>query len=77
MNLGVYSVFDRKAAVFARPFVAPNDAMALRSYAAALQDPSTELHKFPEDFSLHRLGSFDDDTGQLVAQTPVVVTPEA
>lgn len=76
MNLGVYSVFDRKAAVFARPFVAPNDAMAVRSFLAARQDPSTELAKFPEDFSLHRLGSFDDDTGELFGTTPAVVPLE-
>lgn len=74
MQLGIYAVFDRKAAVFARPFTSPNDAMAMRSYLAAKQDPSTELSKFPEDYSIHRLGSFDDETGAISSQTPVALT---
>lgn len=74
MRLGIYSVFDRKAAVFARPFTAPNDAMAMRSFLAAKQDPTTEIHKFPEDFSIHRLGDFDDDTGHIQSQPPVALT---
>lgn len=77
MKLNIYSVHDRKAAVFARPFIAPNDGMALRSFAAAKLDPSTELAKFPEDFSLYLLGSFDDETGELSPVVPIVVTLEA
>lgn len=77
MKLNVYSVHDRKAAVFARPFIAPNDGMALRSYAAAKMDPTTELSKFPEDFALYRLGSFDDESGELSPVVPTVVTLEA
>lgn len=69
----ICSVFDRKAGVYARPFVTPNKAMARRSFEAARQDSSTELSKFPEDFSLHVLGSFNDETGEVSGQVPTVI----
>lgn len=76
MNYSIYSVFDRKANVFARPFVSPNDAMAARSFLAARQDSTTEIHKFPEDFTLYRLGTFDDDAGVVAGIHPTPVSLE-
>lgn len=73
MILLICSVYDRKAAVYARPFVTPNRAMARRSFESARQDPTTELHKFPEDFSLYVLGTFNDETGEVVSQVPTVI----
>lgn len=62
-----YAVYDSKAKCFANPFFMVNDATAVRALAAAANDPSTEVCRFPEDFTLFLLGSFDDSTG--------VVTP--
>lgn len=76
MKVGMYAVYDRKASVFARPFCSPNDAMAMRSFRAARQDPATELSKFPEDFTLYRLGDFDDDSGEVTGFPPVAVSEE-
>lgn len=70
MKLGIYAVQDRKAGTFARPFTIQNDAMAVRAFVAAKQDPSSELSKYPEDFALYYLGTFDDDTGTIIQPTP-------
>lgn len=76
MKQGVYSCLDRKAALFSRPFVVQNHAVALRAFEAAKQDPSSEISKFPTDFELYHVGYFDDDTGVVTGVVPTVVVPE-
>ena len=65
MKLFVYSVYDRKAALHAQPFFTKSEADAIRSFEEAVADPSTPLHKWPEDFSLRRLGDFDEASGEF------------
>lgn len=66
MNHGVYSIYDSKAGAFHQPFFSVNDQTAARACAAALDDSGTQLAKFPEDFTLYKVGFFDDAKGQLV-----------
>jgi len=77
MKINVYSVFDSKAAVFANPFYMANDAVALRGFAGAVNSPESMLYKHPEDYSLYRLGTFDDSVGLLVAEAQPVVMATA
>lgn len=67
MITNVYSIFDVKAKVFGSPFYAQCDEIAIRNCAAAVRDDgqNSMLSKFPEDFTLYRIGSFDDDRGVL------------
>lgn len=65
MNLKIYSVYDSKAKFFSAPFFCINDDIAIRSFTEATNDSSTQLNKFPEDFSLHTIGTFDPDTGTI------------
>jgi len=71
-----YSVYDLKAGAFAPPFFVVNDQVAVRVFAAAQTDPSHPMSRFPEDFQLHRIGEFDDETGnfECLAQPEHVVT---
>lgn len=70
---GVYAIFDSKAAAFLQPFVSSNDGTAARAVRAAAVGQS-QLAQFPEDYTLMRVGSFDDVTGRLVGvELPTVV----
>lgn len=66
----MYAVYDIKAAAFLQPFFSQMDATAVRALAAAVNDPTTMLHKFPGDYALFQIGSFDEAMGQLVGQNP-------
>lgn len=76
MKLGIYAVYDRKAGLFARPFTIQNDAMAMRAFLAAKQDTTSEMSKYPEDFGLHYLGTFDDETGTVFQPGPPTALSE-
>lgn len=68
----IYSVFDSKAVTFCMPFVSPNDATALRDFGNAATDRSLEIGKYPTDFTLFRIGSFDKQTGIVKPETTPV-----
>lgn len=73
MILSVFSVFDAKAALFGIPFTEQRDAVAIRLFSDAVNDGSNEnnqWYKHPEDFSLFRIGSFDQESGRLSHITP-------
>ena len=65
MIQNAYSIKDAKANVFSAPFFSINDQVALRSFDQAKIDPNTTINQNPQDFSLYRLATFDDQSGEL------------
>ena len=43
----------------------PSDAFAMREMTDYLARPDSHYGKHPEDFSLYRLGTFDDGSGSF------------
>lgn len=71
-RLRMFSLFDTKAQAYAPPFCAPRYELAVRSLIQALDaGGDSQLSKFPEDFVLFEIGSFDDVTGVVEALPPV------
>jgi len=75
MSLGLFSIHDTKSGAFTVPFVARARGEAIRSFQSAMQDTSHPMSKFPADYVLYYIGTFDDGTGEIapVAPTPVRV----
>lgn len=69
----MYSVFDAASQTFGLPFCAITDGLALRSFAEAVNDPSSTLHKYPDQFTLFHVGEFDDSN----AFTSIPSTPRS
>lgn len=63
--MNVYSVKDVKSKLFANPFIQKTNGTAVRSFGTACEDPSTDLNKYPTDFSLYHIGTFNPDTGEI------------
>lgn len=58
----VCSIYDHKAKVFCVPFFSVNNETAQRDFGYAANDPKTEIGRYPTDFTLFRLGTYDDET---------------
>jgi len=65
MQKFLYSVFDSKSRIFSTPFTSVNQFTALRDFSRASTDPTSDINKFPEDYTLYELGSFDDNSGVI------------
>lgn len=66
MILQMYSIFDSAAAAYLRPFYCQTDGEALRAFTDIATDADHNIGKHPEDYSLYRVGQFDDNKGKLV-----------
>lgn len=68
MKLNAYTVFDTATGAYMRPFFMSADGQALRSFSDIANDPDHEVGSHPEDYSLCRIGIFDDQKGQFTPE---------
>jgi len=71
MKKVAYAVYDSKSKFFTAPFCCANDMVALRLFSAAVNDPATDVSKFPTDYTLFRVGHYDDEHGLLTPISPL------
>ncbi len=65
MKLNIYSIFDTASRLYSRPFYSQADAEAVRSFQDIGMDATHPVGQHPEDYSLFRIGLFDDSTGSI------------
>lgn len=63
MELKAFSVRDQKGEVFNTPFFKKTHGEAERDFTTLCKDQNSMVSKFPDDFDLYFLGSYDDQTG--------------
>lgn len=66
MIYDVFSIFDDKAEAFLPPFILPNENMAKRVFADCVNSDTHQFGANPADYTLFRLGQFDDAAGQYL-----------
>ncbi len=70
MLMHVYSFFDTASGAYMRPFVAQADGEATRVFDDLVADREHPMGKHPEDYSIFRVGSFNDQNGALTVEPP-------
>ncbi len=66
MKLNIYSIFDTAAGLYSRPILCSSDGEAMRVFFDLTGDAEHPVGRHPEDYSLFRLGIFDDTIGNLI-----------
>lgn len=68
----MFSVFDSKAEVYMRPFVAQTVGAAVRGFSDEVNSAreDSQLSQHPEDFALFELGSWDELSGAVEVLEP-------
>lgn len=68
----LFSVYDVKAEAYGKPFFIDSRGLALRSFSEVASDLTSEIGKYPSDFTLFELGSYDVRTGFFdLHKTPI------
>ena len=77
MEKNLYSVLDTKSQLYSPPFVAQNDAIAIRMVMDILRNPDNNLSRYPEDHQLMCVGFWDEINGEImgVEKQPKLVDP--
>ncbi len=65
MKLNIYSIFDTASGLYSRPFFTQSDAEAVRSFGDIAKDAEHPVGSHPEDYTLFRIGTFDDSTALI------------
>ena len=60
MKRPIYSIRDKVAGIFNKPFVEVNDASAIRAFTNAVAS-----HPDKDDYELYSLGILDDNSGVI------------
>jgi len=63
VKVQLYAIFDMASGVYEKPFFSTADDLVRREFLNAATAAETPISKHPKDYSLWRLGNFDDNTG--------------
>lgn len=67
----IFSIQDTKSQTFNPPFYQKNVGEACRTFSKLVNDSTSMLNQYPEDFILVHLGHYCDDTGEIITIKPV------
>lgn len=70
MKHNMYAIYDTAAGMYLRPFTAIADGQAQRGFSDIIMDKDHEFGKHPEDYTLFKVGIFDDNNGEITPFVP-------
>lgn len=75
----IFSVYDKKARIYDRPFSVPSDAHAARSFQQEVNraDENNMLYQYPDDYTLYHIGDFDTEVGKITPQYNLILEGSA
>lgn len=68
MIQNIFSVYDSKAEAYLPPFFLHTTGMAQRIFSDCANDPEHPWGKNPADYTLFKLGSFNDATAHITLE---------
>ena len=66
MKLDIFAIRDIKAQTYGNPSYFTYKGEAIRAFQDIMSNPNAPFIKHPEDYELFKLGSIDDNTGELI-----------
>lgn len=70
MRTKLYCVKDAKSGLFSHPIHEHTDDLAIRNFVSAVGAAEGPMSQYPEDFTLFRVGEYDNELGMLFAEQP-------
>ena len=61
----IFAMYDTKANFYLQPFPETSTIAALRGFEVAVNEGKSTFNRFPDDFCLHELADFDQQTGVI------------
>jgi len=68
----VFGVYDSKAKAYWPPVYLQQEGLAIRQFTDMVNDGKSTPSKYPADFILYRVGSWDDQTCLFTNEVPPV-----
>lgn len=65
MEHSLFAIYDSKAKAYQRPFTMINEEVAVRAIQDALTEPTCDFAKYPSDYTLFKIGTYDEQTSEI------------
>lgn len=72
MLLNMFTIYDSKTETYSPPFFMRTTGEAVRTFQDLSVDKDTSIGRYPADFTLFEVGTFDDKTGTTVGNKAFV-----
>lgn len=69
----IICIYDKNGKSHYEPKFTRNPAQLMRDFITVVNDETNQLNKFPEQFELRQIGTFDETTGILKSEIKTVV----
>ncbi|AXL14633.1 nonstructural protein [Microviridae sp.] len=69
MKTGIYTIYDRKSAIYQFPYQFHNDDVALRACQDLINKGNHSIADHPADYIMFKLGEYDDNEGVFLQLT--------
>ncbi len=74
MLLSVFAIYDSGVSTWMPPLYARNKGEITRWFAEAVNDSKSKISKYPQDYTLFELGTWDDDKCKFsLHSTPISI----
>lgn len=64
----MFALYDSSAKIYHAPFLAHHAKEATRFFSVVVNRDGSDVNRFPSDYSLYQVGSFDEFSGQVEGQ---------
>lgn len=72
MKLKIFTIYDSKAEAYLPPFFMKTKGEAIRAWTTTIQEPNTQFHKYPSDYTLFEIGEYDDSSATLTQHKNII-----
>lgn len=70
MEFEIYIMYDAAKEIYNSPMCFTNDADSMRSFAHEAMKEDSLVHTHPSDFILYNVGTFYENTGEIISHKP-------
>ena len=73
----IVATHDTNAKLYGNPIIVPQAGVAIREFGEECRKPESIYNKFPEDFELVELGTYDNQNGKIKLHKDIIVIARA
>ncbi|QXP08213.1 MAG: nonstructural protein [Arizlama microvirus] len=75
----LYAIHDKRAETYYNVMAMPTDAHAVRSFTQEVnrEAPENMLNQYPDDFQIVKVGTFDEETGEITPEHTMLMEASA
>lgn len=68
----IFTVYDSKIEAYLTPFFMQHRGAAIRAFTDLVNDPKSNINKYPSDFTLFEMGEYDDSSAQITTSHSMI-----